>query len=114
MTTSLDYLNIAGLARSGRECFRGASGGSSGTAAGGAADDNLAVIAERLKTALLYTDNETECSILGKAFLYPKQVDGQEVVASVVDDRLSDLAFVDAVLDFGFMRVNVRGKLIEY
>lgn len=50
-------------------------------------------------------------SIVRKALLY-KDGDGTE--QSVLNDRLSDLAYVDTVLDFGPFRAHIRGKMIEY
>lgn len=49
--------------------------------------------------------------IVRKAMLY-KDKDGVE--KSVLDDRLSDLAYVDQVIDFGAFRVHIKGKMIEY
>jgi hypothetical protein len=48
-----------------------------------------------MRTAMLYTDTN-----------------GDE--QSVLNDRLSDLAYVDQVIDFGPFRVHIKGKMIEY
>lgn len=69
-----------------------------------------------LQTAWLYSDTGDPVvkSILKKALLYVKNTEGQDILESVLHDRLSDLAFVDAVIDFGAFRVHIKGKMIEY
>jgi hypothetical protein len=57
-----------------------------------------------------YDPNSLE-AVMRKAMLY-KDADGDE--RSVLDDRLSDLAYVDQVIDFGPFRVHIKGKMIEY
>jgi len=49
--------------------------------------------------------------IMRKSLLY-KDAEGNE--RSVLDDRLSDLAYVDQIIDFGPFRVHIKGKMIEY
>jgi hypothetical protein len=56
-------------------------------------------------------DNNSLEAIMRKAMLY-KDAEGTE--RSVLDDRLSDLAYVDQVIDFGPFRVHIKGKMIEY
>jgi len=69
-----------------------------------------------LRKAWLYQDagDPAYKSILKKALLYVQNPEGQNILESVLHDMLKDLAFVDAVLDFGFMRVHIKGKTIEY
>lgn len=69
-----------------------------------------------LQKAWLYFDTGDPVvkSILKKALLYVKNTEGQDILESVLHDRLSDLAFVDAVIDFGAFRVHIKGKMIEY
>jgi hypothetical protein len=49
--------------------------------------------------------------IMRTALLYK---DDKNVEQSVLNDRLSDLAYVDQVIDFGPFRVHIKGKMIEY
>lgn len=49
--------------------------------------------------------------IMRTAMLYK---DAENVEQSVLDKRLSDLAYVDQVIDFGPFRVYIKGKMIEY
>jgi hypothetical protein len=49
--------------------------------------------------------------IFRKAMLYK---DAGNVEQSVLNDRLSDLAYVDEIIDFGPFRVHIKGKMIEY
>lgn len=49
--------------------------------------------------------------IMRKAMLYK---DSKDVEQSVLNDRLSDLAYVDHEIDFGAFRVYIKGKMIEY
>lgn len=49
--------------------------------------------------------------IMRKAMLYK---DKNGVEKSVLDDRLSDMAYVDHTIDFGAFRVYIKGKMIEY
>jgi hypothetical protein len=60
--------------------------------------------------AAKYDKNSLEY-IMRKSLLY-KDNDGNE--CSVLDDRLSDLAYVDQIIDFGPFRVHIKGKMIEY
>lgn len=68
------------------------------------------------RKAWLYNDPGDPAfkSILKTALLYTKNAEGKQFLESILNDRLKDLAFVDAVLDFGFMRVHIKGKMIEY
>jgi len=56
-------------------------------------------------------DNNSLEAIMRKAMLY-KDAEGTE--RSILDDRLSDLAYVDTVIDFGPFRAHIKGKMIEY
>lgn len=68
-----------------------------------------------MKKAWLYKDeNEEWQSILNKAMLYfTTDEQGKQIANSILGDRLADLAFVDAKIDFGFMAVYLKGKMIE-
>jgi len=69
-----------------------------------------------LRKAWLYQDTGDPAykSILKKALLYVRNAEGQDALESVLYDMLKDLAFVDAVLDFGWVRVHIKGRTIEY
>jgi hypothetical protein len=57
---------------------------------------------EAFETAFLTVDNQ---SILQT---------GLQQLHGILDQRLSDLAYVDKTVDFGFARVHIKGKMIEY
>jgi len=74
------------------------------------------VLMSIFKKAWLYQDPDDPIvrSILEKALLYVKNADGKHFLESILKDGLADLAFVDAMLDFGFVRIHIKGKMIEY
>ncbi len=49
-------------------------------------------------------------AILKKALIFQEEDEDK----SVLNERLSDLAYVDQIIDFGAFRVHIRGKLIEH
>jgi hypothetical protein len=67
-----------------------------------------------LKKAFLYEKDGEQHSILGQAFLTPENESALKALQDILDQRLSDLAYVDETIDFGFCRVHIKGKMIEY
>lgn len=69
------------------------------------------IIGSALQNYAQSFDKNSLEAIMRKAMLY-KDAEGTE--RSVLDDRLSDLAYVDTVIDFGPFRAHIKGKMIEY
>jgi hypothetical protein len=102
-----DYIGIRGLEPEETECFQGI--GSNGT---GSSQTLLAPTGPSSETP---TETGTEgADTLLDAFktAFLKEKDG--TLVSILDARLSDLAYVDTVVDFGPFRVYTKGKMIEY
>jgi hypothetical protein len=87
--------------------------------AGSAVENYAASIDENspsnlLKKAFLYEKDGQTKSILGQALLTPEFESGLKALETMLNQRLSDLAYVDETIDFGFCRVHIKGKMIEY
>jgi hypothetical protein len=101
-----DYIGIRGLEGDETECFQGLGdngGGSAQTLVTPSTDTSTETSTEAEETGTLLDAFKT-------AFLIEK--DGQLV--SLLDIRLSDLAYVDVCIDFGSVRLYTKGKMIEY
>lgn len=71
-----------------------------------------------MKKAFLYDESGTQHSILGTALLTAEYESVMKTalqqLQDILDQRLSDLAYVDETIDFGFARLHIKGKMIEY
>lgn len=70
------------------------------------------LIGQAVQNYISANDENGLAYIMKKALLYDNQ-NGDEK-ASVLNDRLSDLAYVDETVDLGFCRVHIKGKMIAY
>ena len=92
-----DYITIRGLTE-GNQPFQGIGGALTGTVS--------------LDTGIPQDDGETDLSddTTGSTGDYA------DLLATLEDmsEKIGDLAYVDEIIDFGFMRVHIKGKMIEY
>jgi hypothetical protein len=129
MSDHLDFIQIHGLVSSETEVLQGAVAGglSLNGEEGGSLNLDVGPLNETLQQALLYTDDEgnsrSYLANISPADLSPLTTLLQQALlsgeegTSVFDkiaEKIADLSLVDEIIDFGFCRVHLKGKIIEY